>query len=96
MIEDIIKAIEKNLGITLVLHKSMKTHSVLKAYKIFSYNLYAIEDNKTLLLSLVINKNLATETIAEAKEDSDKQFIHHLVEWLTSDDYRKLKNDRSK
>lgn len=96
ILEDIVEAIGKDLGATLVLHKSVTTHSVLKAYKVFSYGLYAIEDNNIMLLSFKANKNLATENISEAKNDCDKQFINYLVSWLTSDIYRKLKDDRSK
>lgn len=96
ILEDVIEAIEKDLGSTLVLHKSIKTHPTIKAYKVFSYGLYAIEGNNIMLLSFKVSKNLAIEGISEAKDDCDKQFISYLVSWLTSDIYRRLKNDRSK
>lgn len=96
ILEDIIEAIGKDLGSTLVLHKSVKTHPTIKAYKVFYYGLYAIEEDKIMLLSFKVNKNLAIENMSEAKDDCDKQFISYLVRWLTSDVYRRLKNDRSK
>ena len=54
------------------------------------------EDDKIMLLSFKVNKNSSTDNMAEAWDDCDKQFISYIVSWLSSDIYKKLKNDRSK
>lgn len=95
-VEDIIEAIGKDLNTTLVLHKSVEIHSKFKVYKVYSYGLYAIEDDKIMLLSFKVNKNSSTDNMIEAWNDCDKQFISYIVSWLSSDIYKKLKNDRSK
>ena len=87
-VEDIVEAIGKDLNTTLVLHKSVETHPRFKVYKVYSYGLYAIEDDKIMLLSFKVNTNSAT--------DCDRQFVSYIVSWLSSDIYKKLKNDRSK
>lgn len=95
-VEDIVEAIGKDLNTTLVLHKSVETHPRFKVYKVYSYGLYAIEDDKIMLLSFKVNKNSATDNMIEAWDDCDKQFVGYIVSWLSSDIYKKLKNDRSK
>ena len=95
-VEDIVEAIGKDLNTTLVLHKSVEIHSRFKVYKVYSYGLYAIEDGKIMLLSFKVNKNSSTDNMAEAWDDCDRQFVSYIVSWLSSDIYKKLKNDRSK
>ena len=95
-VEDIVEAIGKDLNTTLVLHKSVETHSKFKVYKVYSYGLYAIEDDKIMLLSFKVNKNSSTDNMIEAWDDCDRQFVSYIVSWLSSDIYKKLKNDRSK
>ena len=82
-------------SITLSSTTELRTSSI-KVYKIYSYGLYAIEDDKIMLLSFKVNKNSSTDNMAEAWDDCDKQFISYIVSWLSSDIYKKLKNDRSK
>ena len=49
-----------------------------------------------MLLSFKVNKNSSTDNMAEAWDDCDRQFVSYIVSWLSSDIYKKLKNDRSK
>lgn len=94
-VEDVVEAIGKNLNKTLVLHKSIRTHPTFKVYKIYTYSLYDISKDKTKLLTLEISKNLSIERLEEAWSDCDKRFIDALINWLSSDEYRRMKDDRS-
>lgn len=91
-VEDIVEAIGKNLNTTLVLHKSVETHPRFKVYKVYSYGLYAIEDDKIMLLSFKVNKNSSTDNMAEAWNDCDRQFVSYIVSWLSSDIYIYIRN----
>lgn len=94
-VEDVVEAIGKDLNKTLVLHKSIRTHPTFKVYKIYTYSLYDISKDKTELLTLEISKNLSIERIEETWNDCDKRFIDALINWLSSDEYRRMKDDRS-
>ena len=91
-VEDIVESIGKSLNKTLVLHKSIRTH---QTYKIYTYSLYDISNDKTKLLTLEISKNLSIERLEEAWDDCDKSFVDTLINWLSSDEYRRMKDDRS-
>ena len=78
-VEDIVEAIGKDLNTTLVLHKSVEIHPRFKVYKVYSYGLYAIEDDKIMLLSFKVNKNSSTDNMTEAWDDCDKQFVKRLI-----------------
>lgn len=95
-VEDIVEAIGKNLNKTLVLHKSIRTHPTFKVYKIYTYVLYDISKSKIELLTLEVSKNLSIERLEEAWNDCDRRFIDALVSWVSSDEYRRIKDDRSK
>ncbi len=94
-VEDIVEAIGKSLNKTLVLHKSIRTHQTFKVYKIYTYSLYDISNDKTELLTLEISKNLSIDRQEEAWDDCDKSFVDALINWLSSDEYRRMKDDRS-
>lgn len=94
-VEDIVEAIGKNLNKTLVLYKSIRTHPTFKVYKIYTYVLYDISKEKTKLLTLEISKNLSIEELEEVWNDCDRDFIEALINWLSSDEYRRMKDDKS-
>lgn len=94
-VEDIVEAIGKNLNKTLVLHKSIRTHPTFKVYKIYTYVLYDISKEKIKLLTLETSKNLSIEKLEEAWNDCDRSFVETLINWLSSDEYRRMKDDRS-
>lgn len=95
-VEDIVEAVGKNLNRTLVLHKSIRTHPTFKVYKIYTYVLYDVSKDKTRLLTLETNKNLSIERLEEAWNDCDRRFIDALISWMSSDEYRRIKDDGSK
>lgn len=93
-IDDIIEAINKVSKTTLVLHRSVTIHPKFKIYKVYSYKLYSIEDsNKQLLLEWNTTKNTYNEGISKCWNDADKEYLSILVNWLSSDKYKELKND---
>lgn len=94
-VEDIVEAIGKNLNKTLVLHKSIRTHPTFKVYKIYTYSLYDISKDKIKLLTLEISKNLSIERLGEAWNNCDKKFVDTLINWLSSNEYRRMRDDRN-
>lgn len=91
-LSDIIDAINKNINATLVLHKKMDTHPKFKVYKIYTYDLYRVDArNKELLLEWKITKNAPSEEIRKAWNEADKEYLAILVDWISSDKYKKIK-----
>lgn len=91
-LEDIITAINNNTNTTLVLQQKMTLHPKFKIYKVFSYSLYRIDTKeKELLLDWSITKNVSMEDITKARIECDKQYLSILVNWLSSEEFRRLK-----
>lgn len=91
-LEDIITAINNNTNATLVLHQKMTSHPKFKIYKVFSYSLYRIDTKeKELLLDWSTTKNVSMEDVNKTKIECDKQYLSTLVNWLSSDNFRNLK-----
>lgn len=94
-IEDIIEAISKDLNTTLVLHRSIERHRIFEIYKIYSYVVYNVVTNERLL-TFQISERLHTDNVEENWNIHDKQFIETLINWISSNTYKQLKNDRVK
>lgn len=92
-INDIIEAINKVSKTTLILHRSMTVHPKFKIYKVYSYNLYRVDNDKQLLLEWSVAKNTSSDTIGKCWDEADKEYLSILVNWLSSDKYKELKND---
>jgi hypothetical protein len=92
-INDIIEAINKVSKTTLILHRSMTVHPKFKIYKVYSYNLYRVDTDKQLLLEWSVAKNTSSDTIGKCWDEADKEYLSILVNWLSSDKYKELKND---
>ncbi len=78
---------------TLVLHKSLETHPKFKVYKTFSYKLYKLDSKgKALLITYnnVVNTSLIKEE--DAWRENDDTFLKHIIDWLSSDEFKSMKN----
>ncbi len=83
-IYDIIEALEQVLKKNLVLHRSIKTHHRFKIYKIFEYNLYSIEPDKSkkLLLSQSYTTYSPSDDISNIWKENDKKYLSYLFKWI--------------
>lgn len=77
----------------LVLHRNMKQNTKFKVYKKFSYTLYLVrsKNDKETVLTYENNMNCPSDDIEKCWSKCDNEFILKLVNWLSSDDYIKMK-----
>lgn len=85
---DIIDIICKITKKNLVLHRNITEHRKFKIYKIFSYKLYDIDDNKNILLSLEVIKNVSSDDIYIISKECDKLFLEKLINLLLSNNFK--------
>lgn len=94
-IYEIINAANEVLNIknaSLILHKNIQMHPKIKVYKIFNYNLYLVGKDTKCVLSLSDTKNVPSSELNNAWEEMDIAFCKELLNWLTTDDFKQLKN----
>ena len=91
IIESASKLVDKEKGI-LVLHRSM-IPGVIKAYKLFRYNLYLTKaKNKTLLLSDEYIVNCRLDDVDKQWVKQDKVFLDEFMKYIVSDKFKELTN----
>lgn len=83
---DIIEAIGKVTGRNLVLHRNMKVNQKFKVYKIFSYDLYEISNEKRFLLSVSKTINTPSDEIAKTWAECDKIYLNELFNYFLNND----------
>lgn len=91
---DIIEAINTTLSRgSLILHRGFQVHPKFKVYKKFYYNLYYLLDNKsTLIDAKEFTENVISEDIDEVWKRCDKVYLINIIDWLSSNEYKKLKD----
>lgn len=95
-IYDVIESVSKTLRnkkTILVLHRSMVPSQVVKAYKLFRYNLYLTEaKNKSLILSKEYRVNCRLDDIEKEWVKQDKKFLDEFMEYILSDEFKEVRN----
>lgn len=74
---------------SLVLHRNMTVHPIIKAYKVFRYSVY-LAKSKTEVFSVLFNKNISLDEVGSTWEECDKEFLKAYMKWATSDIFRKI------
>lgn len=86
-IHDIIEAVSTLLkDKTLILHRNMKEHPKFKVYKVFEYNLYSLNEDKSknLLLAHSFTVNTPSEDIMNTWKKCDKDYLPILFKWVVN------------
>lgn len=91
ILENIIAAISANLQLPIVLHKKLTIHPKFKACKCYSYLLYKVGEEQELLLEWDAHSSSSINNIEDAWLMFDKEYLLILVNWISSDEYKKLK-----
>ena len=91
ILEDIITAIGTNLQLPIILHKKLTIHPKFKACKCYSYLLYKVGEEQELLLEWNAHNSSSINNIEDAWLMFDKEYLLILVNWISSDEYKKLK-----
>lgn len=91
---DVIQAISDNIDIELILHKGMTVHPVVKAYKMFTYNLYKFDNGeKELLFTHTIKRKALSDELDAVWEVCDKEYLKELIKWLRLNSKNKTLTD---
>lgn len=92
-LNDIIDILSEKVNGSFILHRSMKQHPKFKVYKIFSYDLYYMNNNKrTLLFNFTETRNAPSEELMNIWYDCDKLYLRGLLDWILSEQYKALCN----
>lgn len=93
---DIIEAAGKAIGCNLVLHKSMREHPKFKVYKIFIYNLYKVDNEKSLILTVSKVVNAPYDSITKSWEECDRLYLNEFFKWfLDKDAFQQISNSNN-
>ena len=91
ILENIIAAIGTNLQLPIILHKKLTIHPKFKACKCYSYLLYKVGEEQELLLEWSAHSSSSINNIEDTWLMFDKEYLLILVNWISSDEYKKLK-----
>lgn len=94
IVESLSSMVDTERG-ALVLHRSMKVHPKFKVYKKFCYDLYLVKNKneKTCILSYEETRNTYADDILPVWKEVNKKYLKKLMQWVASNEYRKLMKD---
>lgn len=97
-IYDVVNELEKllkenNSDISLILHRNMQEHPVMKVMKRFNYTLYLKEGNakKKIIEEQFVDK-CPTGELLEVWEKHDILFVFHILKWMNTEEYKNIRN----
>lgn len=93
--EELIEAINSTLGPnkTLVLHRGIKSTSVVKVFKVFFYDLYLVNGDKPeSVLRVTFIERADFFALQEVQKYCDKKYLKQLMLWIASEKFKQLRD----